>query len=89
MRELENAVERGAVWCEGDRILPRHLPPGIVHGRGAPARPEELLTRSLAQVEHDHIRAVLSSCGGNKARASTILGISSTTLWRKLKETGR
>ena len=30
MRELRNAIERGAVLCAGDAILPEHLPPGLL-----------------------------------------------------------
>jgi DNA-binding NtrC family response regulator len=41
--------------------------------------------RSLAVVEREHIEAVLRATGGHKARAARILGISTSTLWRKLK----
>jgi two-component system response regulator AtoC len=30
VRELRNAVERAAVLCAGDTILPEHLPPGVL-----------------------------------------------------------
>ncbi len=40
---------------------------------------------SLAEVETRHIRAMLEYTGGNKAQAAARLGISPTTLWRKLK----
>src|SRR5262249_22203214 len=43
---------------------------------------------SLAEVERRHILGVLKACGGNQKKASTILGISKSTLWRKLKEYG-
>ncbi len=86
VRELENAIERGAVLCEGDVIRPEHLPASIVHAGLTHRRETGDPTQSLAEVERDHIRAVLAACGGNKARAAAVLGISSTTLWRKLKE---
>jgi propionate catabolism operon transcriptional regulator len=35
--------------------------------------------------ERDHIEATLAACGGDKALASARLGISRTTLWRKLR----
>ena len=43
---------------------------------------------SLAEVERRHILGVLKACGGNQKKASTVLGISKSTLWRKLKEYG-
>ncbi len=36
------------------------------------------------RVEADAIRAVLDACGGDRERACAVLGISKTTLWRKL-----
>ena len=40
--------------------------------------------RPLAEVEADHIRAVLRHCNGNRSRAAKLLGIGRNTLWRKL-----
>ncbi|MGN3998395.1 helix-turn-helix domain-containing protein, partial [Burkholderia gladioli] len=36
------------------------------------------------RVEVDEIRAVLEACGDDRERACAVLGISKTTLWRKL-----
>jgi DNA-binding protein Fis len=44
--------------------------------------------RSLAQVEAEHIRAVLAHVEGNKTRAAEILGIDRKTLRQKLKSHG-
>ena len=47
------------------------------------------VSRSLAGVaqasETEHIRRVLAECGGDRNAACHILGISPTTLWRRLK----
>jgi two-component system response regulator HydG len=43
---------------------------------------------SLAEVERRHVLSVLKACGGNQKKASSILQISKSTLWRKLKEYG-
>jgi DNA-binding NtrC family response regulator len=43
---------------------------------------------SLAQVEEQHIRRVLSRHRGNATAAARQLGISRTTLWRKLRDYG-
>ncbi|WP_354678061.1 AAA-type ATPase lid domain-containing protein, partial [Cupriavidus plantarum] len=46
--------------------------------------------RSLAGVarasQAAHIRRVLAECNGDRAAACHLLGISATTLWRRLKE---
>ena len=46
--------------------------------------------RSLAGVarssQAEHIRRVLDECGGDRTAACHLLGISPTTLWRRLKE---
>jgi Nif-specific regulatory protein len=47
---------------------------------------DDELELSLAELEMRHIRRVLESTGGNKSRASTILGIERSTLDRKLKK---
>ncbi|NIA15517.1 MAG: hypothetical protein GWP08_15755 [Nitrospiraceae bacterium] len=41
--------------------------------------------RTLAQVETDHIQAVVRRCKGNQTKAAQILGIGRNTLWRKLR----
>ena len=40
---------------------------------------------SLAEVEKQHIEAVLRACKGNQVKAARILGIGRNTLWRKMK----
>ena len=44
------------------------------------------LHRTLAEVEVEHIQAVLESVGGNKTRAAEILGVDRKTLRAKLEE---
>ena len=101
VRELENAIEHAVAVSEGrvieaedlpsairaPRMLPRGNPPAA-----APAAPErdaaDRSTWSLAEVERDHIRIVLAKHGGNATAAAKQLGISRTTLWRKLREYG-
>ena len=83
VRELENVIERAAVFSRDGLILPEHLPHGIL--RAASVRPADPTTRTLAQIEREHINAVLEKLHGNRTRAARALGISQTTLWRKLK----
>lgn len=45
--------------------------------------------RSLSTIEGIHIRKVLSATGGNRTKASEILGISRVTLLAKIKQFGQ
>jgi DNA-binding NtrC family response regulator len=85
VRELENALERAAVLSRRGAIVPDNLPPGMA---GRDLRHEfriESTDKTLAEVEMEYIDSVLRSVGGNRTKASRILGIGSSTLWRKLK----
>jgi len=57
-------------------------------GAAAPADDSLRDTWSLAEVEKEHIRRVLDRHRGNATAAAKQLGISRTTLWRKLREYG-
>ncbi len=62
---------------------------GIVRNMIGESDPNgEILRTPLAEVEKRHILRVLSSTGGNKTRASRILGIDTKTLYNKLKAYG-
>ena len=86
VRELENAIERAVVFARDGVISPDCLPPAVLRGVAQAADQSQRLTQSLAQVERDHIQAVLASAHGNRSQAARVLGISVTTLWRKLKD---
>ena len=87
VRELEHAMERAVILAAGDMIEPRDLPEKISRSTApdlpvSPTRPTEEPQDDTGQ---DCIRDALRRAGGNKARAARLLGISRTTLWRKLK----
>jgi DNA-binding NtrC family response regulator len=83
VRELENALERAAVLSEDGRIHPEHLPASFVRRRNRPGG--ESGNQTLASVEREHVEAVLERCEGSRTRAARILGVSPSTLWRKLQ----
>lgn len=74
----------GQAGAEGDDGSP------ALGQRRLPASPDAVQGRSLAGVarasQAEHIRRVLAECGGNRAAACHVLGISATTLWRRLRE---
>jgi DNA-binding NtrC family response regulator len=84
VRELENLVQRLLVMHEGDLIdvcdLPASMRFSIPSGTG--------VQRTLAEVEAEHIRAVLDGVRNNKTLAAKILGIDRKTLREKLKSAG-
>lgn len=86
VRELENAIEHAAVLCVNSLVLPEHLPSHIVHAGTAPPAVTADPSRSLAEMEHAYIQAVLKSLNGNQTQAARVLEISPSTLWRKLKQ---
>jgi two-component system response regulator HydG len=92
VRELENAVERAVALAEGEFITERELP-GEMTQRKMLRAPEEGLAGystdwSLEQLEREHIRAVLMKHRGSVSRTAISLGISRSTLWRKMRQYG-
>jgi len=84
IRELENAVEYALLHCKGDEILLPHLPPDIVSF--SRQRGEETMQKPLEESEKEAVRRALTESGGNRLQAARRLGISRTTLWRKMKK---
>jgi DNA-binding NtrC family response regulator len=85
VRELENVIERATLLETGEEITPDALPQQL---KTAPQGELPLLDedlRTLEEVGRNHIITVLEKTGGNKARASEILGINRTSLWRMIQ----
>ncbi len=91
IRELKNVVERTMIITEGDIIHSDMLPPEIVNTRGQNAEArigenKESQNVSLNDVEKECILKALVDAKGNRSIAAKSLGISRTTLWKKLKD---
>lgn len=82
VRELENLIYRLVILCEGQKIEVSDLPDYMKFTLNRSSD----LSRSLKQVEEEHIKAVLASVQGNKSLAAKILGIDRKTLYNKLSE---
>jgi DNA-binding NtrC family response regulator len=88
VRELENAIERAVTLADGKWIDAGDLPPVFSQARLLPegrSGAEDRDSWTLERVERDHIARVLARHRGNLAHAARQLGISRTTLWRKLR----
>lgn len=98
VRELQNAVERAATFCDSPLIEVHHLPqrigqqPSQIHealsadhaasNAGESIGDDAESLPSLETVQRQHIQRVLAATGGNKRRAADILGITRRTLYR-------
>ncbi|MGD2135086.1 MAG: sigma 54-interacting transcriptional regulator [Gemmatimonadales bacterium] len=88
VRELENLIEHGFVLCHDGLIDVHHLPEDLqAIGRSGPARTARRLP-PLQRQEATAIRAALDRHRGHRGRAAEELGISRTTLWRKMRRYG-
>jgi DNA-binding NtrC family response regulator len=83
VRELRNALERALILSADGTVSLDLLPPEI-RGDAAPAA--EGPAQKLDELERLHIQRVLDSVQGNRTRAAELLGISRSTLKRKLAE---
>lgn len=92
VRQLENCIEKMVVLCEKGKIE-EDLVLESVNGMD-PVKIETLdvvslndpsAKKVLKQMEYEIIRKVLVETNGNKALAAKKLGISPSTIWRKLK----
>ncbi len=87
VRELEHTIERVLILEDTDLIRPRHLPSFISQRQGDfQMFSEEPF--SLEELEKQYIRFVLLKTGGQKTKASEILGINRKTLGLKIKKYG-
>jgi DNA-binding NtrC family response regulator len=92
VRELRNCLERAAALSQSDMLEQAQFPflstSKVVRptGSGVPPVPEDLLTMTLADLEREHILRILNARNGNRERAAALLGISTRTLYRKLRE---
>jgi transcriptional regulator of acetoin/glycerol metabolism len=86
VRELENIIEYAFVLCHGNMIDVRHLPEELQARAEQPSGTAPSTPRlKLEQAEADVIRAALTHTRGSIGKAAEELGVSRTTLWRKMK----
>ncbi|HOQ31298.1 MAG TPA: sigma-54 dependent transcriptional regulator [Candidatus Hydrogenedens sp.] len=89
VRELESIIAHAVIMAEEPIIHIYDLPENIQQGRfkilALPNEQDNGLL-PLAEIEANHIQKVLEKVNHNQTEAARILGISRSTLWRKMKE---
>lgn len=93
VRELEHVIERAMAFCDGERILPEHIPPLTDESDGGEhvipfAELGVGLTETVAHIERRMIESALIQSDYNQAKAAQILGIPRTTLRDKITKYG-
>ena len=100
IRELRNVLYVAAAHSPDGRIGPPHISqvlsrpscpgdsPPMPASDAVPGDPDggAAAPRSMDSLESQHIAAMLREMGGNKKRAAAILGMSTRTLYRKIKQ---
>lgn len=84
VRELEFAIERAVILEQTEKITPQSLPPEI---KGS-SKPVKAATRimKIEDMERELIKECLRQFNGKKELCAKTLGISTATLWRKIKK---
>jgi DNA-binding NtrC family response regulator len=89
VRELENVIERAVILQEGDEITPENLPVKVCNHLSERRRvvmDEAQMT--LDELEKEYLVSVLEETGWQKKKATAILGINASTLYRKIQRYG-
>lgn len=88
VRELENAMERAFALGQGTVIQALDLPPEV-GGQAADARINAPAVATAPSPELARIQQALERHGGHRGRAAASLGMSRSTLWRRLRALSR
>ena len=97
VRELSHLMERAAVLCNGEFVLPAHLPvelkSALVTKFSTADQAQENGTDfggypSIEEHERSYLAKVLEDAAGSPAAAAKLLNMNRGTLWRKLKRFG-
>lgn len=87
VRELENAIERAMILCDGDYIRPEHLPQNFsMVEYKTPTKGG--LKEAVMEFEKVQILKTLELVEGDKKAAANLLGMSISSLYRKMAELG-
>jgi DNA-binding NtrC family response regulator len=80
IRELKSVITKALIFADADVITPYDLPRHLTVNQQLPTKQ----SKTLEEMEKNHIIAVLSETGGNQSKAAEILGINRKTLYKKI-----
>lgn len=83
VRELQHAVERAVIMCDSDVLEADDF---IISSKGKPKDEIELETYDLDTIEKNVIRKVLKQNQGNITKAAEQLGLTRTSLYRRMEK---
>jgi transcriptional regulator with PAS, ATPase and Fis domain len=86
VRELDNVIEHAMIVGDGEWITPNDLPRTLRETSGPLPPVGDDLREALAAYERIHIASVLERTGRDKRKAAELLGLSLSSLYRKLNE---
>jgi DNA-binding NtrC family response regulator len=85
VRELQHAIERAVIMCDGDMLTPDDF---ILNSNSKKAGELELNTFNLDDIEKSIIQKVLKQHQGNISQAAQDLGLTRTSLYRRMEKHG-
>jgi two-component system response regulator HydG len=90
IRELQNAIERGLITCEGTLVTAGHLDiHTLSEGTAPPPHAEPVRpaagSGALQELERKAIIDALQRAHGHKSRAAALLGVTRFQLYNRLK----
>jgi len=88
VRELDNVIEHTMILADGEWITLKDLPQSVLGGEEAVPSFTPNLKEALRQFERQHILRVLDQAGQDRKEAARLLGISLSSLYRKIEELG-
>jgi PAS domain S-box-containing protein len=84
VRELENIIQRSLIIAQGSILHKQNLPEELTDKKSI--NKYQNLPDSLAEIERKKIENTLKECHGHLTRTAKKLGISRTSLWRKINK---
>lgn len=85
IRELQHSIERSIILCEGMSIRPSDISLGFPNKQDINDEPD---TFNLEEIEKNIIRKALLKFEGNISKAAAELGLTRTSLYRRMEKHG-